>query len=105
APGAASEPGERLGLLLAVLRVQQAHDRRALELVLVTAGDRAQRAVDLEEAAVDRGDRHADRRLLERGAEAGLGVGLAALGFGAGVDVADRGVDLDERAALADGQQ
>ena len=102
---AAAEAGERLGLVRAVVGVQQPHDRRALELVLLAAGERAQRAVDLQEAPVDRGDRHADRRLLEGGAEAGLGVGLGALGLGAGVDVADRGVDLGERAAVADRQQ
>ena len=98
---AAREAGERLCLVIAVLGVQEADDGHALELVLRAAGERGQRAVDAQEAAVDGGDRHPDRRLLEGGAETRLGVGLGALGLGAGVDVADRGVDLEQRAGVA----
>jgi hypothetical protein len=102
---AAAEPGERLVLVAAVVGVHQPHDRRALELVVLAPGERAQCPVDLQEAPVDGGDGHADRRVLERGPEAGLGLRLRALGLGARVDVADRGVDLGEPGRVADGQQ
>ena len=102
---AAGQARERVRLLVAVLGMHEAHDRRALELVLGAAGERAQRAVDLQEAAVDGGDGHPDRRLLEGGAEARLGVGLQALGLGLRVDVADRRVDLRKLAAVAHGDE
>jgi hypothetical protein len=60
---------------------------------------------DLQEATVDGGDGHPDRRLLEGGAEARLGVGLGALGLGLGVDVADGGVDLRQLAAVSHGDE
>jgi hypothetical protein len=47
--------------------------RGHLELRSLVAGDRAQRGVDAQEAAVERHQRHADRRRLERAPEALLG--------------------------------
>ena len=73
-------------------------DRQALELRGRVAGDLAQRAVDAQEAEVGRGQRHPDRRLLEGGAEALLGLGQRGLGLHALGDVADGRVALDDGA-------
>ena len=50
------------------------------QLLLLVAGDLRERAVDLQEAARQRGERHADRCLGEGGAEALLGLRQGALG-------------------------
>ena len=102
--------GEHALALLLVLRavvgVQQRQHRAALELGRLVAGDGAQRAVDAQEAAVGAHDRHPGGALLEGGAEALLGLGEAALGLHALVDVADDRVRLGDAAgAVADDVQ
>ena len=87
-----------LHVLLAVLGMQQRHHRAALEVAVLVAGDRAQRAVDLQDAPAGADDRHADGALLEGGAEALLGLGQRALGLDALVHVAHDRLGLDELA-------
>ena len=83
---------------LAVLRVQERAERAALEVGALVAGDLAQRAVRAQQAAVGARDRHADVTLLERRAEALLGLGERALGLDAIVDVAHDGMALQHLA-------
>ena len=88
----------RLPVGLEVVGVGDRGHRQALELRGRVAGDLAQRAVDAQEAEVGRGQRHPDRRLLEGGAEALLGLGQRGLGLHALGDVADGRVALDDGA-------
>ena len=53
----------------AVVGVREPEHRRAEQLVLGAPEHLRERAVDLEEAAVERDERHADRRVVERVAE------------------------------------
>jgi len=95
---AGEHPLALLCLVLAVVGVQQREHRAALELGVPVAGDGAQCPVHPQDAPVDADDRHACRALLERGAEALLGLGQRALGLQAVGDVADDGVGLERLA-------
>src|SRR5439155_12243805 len=53
----------------AVVGVAQVEDRRREQLGLTPTEDLYERAVDTEQATVDRRERHADRRVLERAPE------------------------------------
>ena len=66
---AGEEPGHRLATHLTVVGMAQVEDRRGQQLGFASSEDLHQRAVHPEEATVDRGERHADRRVLERAAE------------------------------------
>ena len=70
---AGDEPRHRVRVGVGVGAVGHRAHARALELVAGPAHERGERVVDAHEAAVDAGDRHADRRALERRAEAHLG--------------------------------
>ena len=72
--------------------------RQPFELRGGVARDLAEGAVDAQEAEVGRGQRHPDRRLLEGGAEALLGLGEGGLGPHPLGDVAHRRVALDHGA-------
>ena len=96
---ARQQPQHRLATQLAVVGVTQVEDRRRQELRLAAAEDLHERAVHAEQPAVDRGERHADRRVFERAAEpllrlAQLGLGEPAIGEVARADhdAFDRGV-------------
>ncbi len=69
----------------------EVEDRRRQQLRLAAAEDLHERAVHAEQPAVDRRERHADRRVLERAAEpllrfAQFGFGAPAIGEVAGAD-------------------
>jgi hypothetical protein len=83
--------------------VRDVADRRAGELLHGAPDEARERRVDLDEAGVEAGDRDADRRVVERTAEAGLGVAqpLARLARGVDVladDVDELGVAVDDEA-------
>ena len=61
----------------AVVRMREREERDAEQLVLGAAEHLCERAVHAEQLAVGARERHADRRVLERGAEALLGLDAA----------------------------
>ena len=79
-------------------------DRREVhpaQLLGGVARDRAQRLVDLEVVAFEVGDRHPDRRVLERAPEALLRLGDLALALDALVDVLGDEHRADDLGAVA----
>ncbi len=75
------EARHRLAAHVAVVGMAQIEDRRREQLRLAPAEDLHERPVHPEQPSVERGERHADGRVLERAAEPLLG--LAQLCFGA----------------------
>ena len=63
-----------LAVGIEVLRVRDRREGEGQELLLGVAHDLAQRAVDLEEGAVEVDERHADRRVGEGALEAQVGL-------------------------------
>ncbi len=93
------EPGDRCPEHLAVVGVAEVEDRRRQQLRLAPTEDLHQRAVHAEQPAVERGEGHADRSVLEGAPEpllsfAQLRLGAPAVGevTGADDDALDRGV-------------
>ena len=73
---------------------------RRLELLARVAGDLAERLVDAQEAPVERPHRHPDRRLVERRAEAVLGLAQRVLGAAALGDVLDLRDEVERLAGV-----
>ncbi len=81
----------RVATLPAVVLVDQVEDARRQQVRLAAPHDLHQRAVHAEHVPVDRGERHADRRVFERAAEpllrlAQVGLGAPAVGEVTGAD-------------------
>ncbi len=90
---AGEESPHLLATLVAIVGMTELEHRRCQQLRLAASEDLHQRAVHSEQPTVDRDERHADRRVLERAAEPLLG--LTQLGFGAAAVGQVAGADHD----------
>ena len=84
-------PGDRGARLVELVGMDDVGEAAPLELLARQPDEPAQGVVDPLPDPVERAHRHADRRVVEGGAEERLGLGEAALGRHAGGDVAQRG--------------